>query len=582
MEKINALGEPTILQINGSIKLNGSEVPSVNILDGAPKDLIILKSKNPVEIYHTLLEYFYQKTIGQDDDKLSKLHRLIEVKIDNYKFQFKDESKAKYSLNKEQVIYAFMHDPILNDILEKVRPNGLYKSSRQEVYAAIKSLTREFTGQKIRPQLKYVDYDPTSPDLEDHVVESMKPHTDSTPYPERTKENANWADFTIALAENFGSTGERLTRRAAGDRYVSADLLGDVNTTVDSLYSQMLAKGIPDEVKLNIAGNAISSKLHFTQAQSDAFVLAVLSGLQEKLKSAGKKIAEVRSGGQSGVDESGTKAAIALGLPWSIVAPERFLYRDLSGDHIGIENFMRRFNPDYYDAENTYTFAVDGVGNVVETVVAKKQNARFKIKDKLMEYRQKMRQQPKADSEALMTMWYGDNANDRIKKHMKYKNRKHMSTIMAIIEGFRTSTTRNATMKGYNSGKDRWDQKQPGEIIMFRNWKKGEKEPEVKYEVYCEITDVITWTKEMLKDKALIQEWSDAEGWSTKYFEEQIKPKIEQGIEVKQFKYEVVDIRYDKQHRKDEKDAMDLAEKIRKGKSNSSEIWEFIQGNCGA
>ena len=58
----------------------------------------------------------------------------------------------------------------------------------------------------------------------------------------------------------------------------------------------------------------------------------------------GLNIAEVRSGGQTGVDEAGVKAADALGIKWSILAPKDYWFRDVNNKNIsGREAFMARF-----------------------------------------------------------------------------------------------------------------------------------------------------------------------------------------------------------------------------------------------
>ena len=58
-------------------------------------------------------------------------------------------------------------------------------------------------------------------------------------YPSRTRENANWSDITIALAQDFNTAGEKLTKRAAGNKYVSSILAAESNDAseiVENLY----------------------------------------------------------------------------------------------------------------------------------------------------------------------------------------------------------------------------------------------------------------------------------------------------------------------------------------------------------
>jgi hypothetical protein len=68
------------------------------------------------------------------------------------------------------------------------------------------------------------------------------------------------------------------------------------------------------------------------------------------------KILEVRSGGQSGVDEAGIIAAQRNKMKCSILAPKGFRWRDKKGDEKGDEKegrtaFVNRFKEEYIDYE---------------------------------------------------------------------------------------------------------------------------------------------------------------------------------------------------------------------------------------
>ena len=59
----------------------------------------------------------------------------------------------------------------------------------------------------------------------------------------------------------------------------------------------------------------------------------------------GMKVSEIRSGGQSGIDESGIKAALAYGIPAGITFPRGWLYNDAQGHpHWNKVAFMQRFD----------------------------------------------------------------------------------------------------------------------------------------------------------------------------------------------------------------------------------------------
>jgi hypothetical protein len=56
------------------------------------------------------------------------------------------------------------------------------------------------------------------------------------------------------------------------------------------------------------------------------------------------KIESIRTGGQTGFDEAGAKAAIKLGIPTMILAPKGWTFRDITGKDISNEKqFKARF-----------------------------------------------------------------------------------------------------------------------------------------------------------------------------------------------------------------------------------------------
>ena len=172
--------------------------------------------------------------------------------------------------------------------------------------------------------------------------------TTSPKYHDRTVANARWADMTIAFAVDFSTAGERLTRKAAGDRYLAVDM----PASRDALYSEEYRERIADMLahntehlhsfNLNIAGNGLQTLQAFGIGQSDVddFIAAVI-GLAV---SEGMDVGEIRSGGQSGVDEAGTKAAMRFGIPASQIVPKGFLYNDAEGSpHWNRQSFLARF-----------------------------------------------------------------------------------------------------------------------------------------------------------------------------------------------------------------------------------------------
>ena len=177
------------------------------------------------------------------------------------------------------------------------------------------------------------------------VMESYSPK-----FHDRTVENARWADFTVAFAVDFTSPGERLTATAAGNEYLPFDLPHDGAGLEDYALRRRMAiilshrlESMTEPVRLNVAGSTAAdlARHGISQEQADSFVTDVLGRALDE----GLVIGELRSGGQSGIDEAGTKAALALGIPASQVVPRGFLYLDESGKpHWNRDSFLSRFD----------------------------------------------------------------------------------------------------------------------------------------------------------------------------------------------------------------------------------------------
>ena len=95
---------------------------------------------------------------------------------------------------------------------------------------------------------------------------------------------------------------------------------------------------------LNIAGNGIYTlKGRYTQSQIDNFTYELLKAVTDS-KDLIHPIELIRSGGQTGFDEAGIKAAIRLGIPAKILAPKGFKFRDENGaDRFDKVAFCERF-----------------------------------------------------------------------------------------------------------------------------------------------------------------------------------------------------------------------------------------------
>jgi hypothetical protein len=167
----------------------------------------------------------------------------------------------------------------------------------------------------------------------------------SSGYASRTLKNAS-ADVTIAFAVDFTTGGEKLTKESVEKQkkvYIPIDVNTDNNNFIigDVIYQLNECQA----TTLNIAGNGLyTMRDTCSQQEIDEFTYDFLSLILTSplLKN---KIELIRSGGQTGFDEAGIKAAVNLGIPALILAPQGWLFRDADGNDIRDEQaFKNRFN----------------------------------------------------------------------------------------------------------------------------------------------------------------------------------------------------------------------------------------------
>lgn len=169
-------------------------------------------------------------------------------------------------------------------------------------------------------------------------------------YKPRTIDNIEQSDVTIALASDFKSLGEKLTKKEAESRnkYVSESIGEGSNKSAkeiaESIFNQIKKLGIDTSkpLDLNIAGNGIYQEGMPSQEDVDTLITDILKELQKL----GLQIKSVRSGGQTGVDEAGVKASLALGLPTIIHGTKDFKFRREAKKDISdkIDQYLKRFN----------------------------------------------------------------------------------------------------------------------------------------------------------------------------------------------------------------------------------------------
>lgn len=167
-------------------------------------------------------------------------------------------------------------------------------------------------------------------------------HTE-TGYALRTWENAKRADLTIALAIDFSTPGEILTRKAAYGKYEGIDLLQllkDSNVPAHYLIEKYSSKFL----RLNFAGNGIYSlKKIMDQKFLDDLIFNFIKILHLNMDGF-----SIRSGGQTGLDEAALKAGQKLGLETICLAPKNWMFRDITGKDICDEQaFLARFGDEY-------------------------------------------------------------------------------------------------------------------------------------------------------------------------------------------------------------------------------------------
>lgn len=145
-------------------------------------------------------------------------------------------------------------------------------------------------------------------------------------YGPRTYENAHAADVTIAIAVDYSTAGEKLTHKAAGEKYLDLRFNALDNTQLArKLYLHMKRNNCKS---VNVAGNGIYTlrKHGLTQDYMNEMLYEILT-----LVHLHWPIASVRSGGQTGVDIAGGVAGVALGIPTTLLLPKGFLQRHEDG-----------------------------------------------------------------------------------------------------------------------------------------------------------------------------------------------------------------------------------------------------------
>lgn len=152
--------------------------------------------------------------------------------------------------------------------------------------------------------------------------------SDSDCYKKRTGLNARSADLTIALAVNYNTGGEKLTRLLAGKKFLALPLAKTDRELSIELYRYCRDNNVKS---INVAGNSIATlnrynKNNYTQAEINKRLFNIISPVHNHLK-----FEKMVSGGQTGVDFAGAVVAQVLGIPFEMNMPKDYRQRNIDG-----------------------------------------------------------------------------------------------------------------------------------------------------------------------------------------------------------------------------------------------------------
>jgi hypothetical protein len=158
----------------------------------------------------------------------------------------------------------------------------------------------------------------------------------SSSYGPRTYFNAVNSDVTCAVAIEMHTAGEKLTKKAAGEKYIGFEIGVNLENELDIIdhdllqFSRELYRFCKKkECKvLNIAGNGIYTwgKYDINQKSLNDLLFRLLEPVVKH-----SEIHTIISGGQTGTDIAGLNAGVRLGLDVIATLPKGYLQRDRSG-----------------------------------------------------------------------------------------------------------------------------------------------------------------------------------------------------------------------------------------------------------
>jgi hypothetical protein len=286
---------------------------------------------------------------GRTEAQMKKEGDFSYIKKGLFKKVYKDGVALEVKGGGKAVNYIYK---MINAWGEGIKANEFYTTGQKSVIDNGFEKTNEMEDKVITP---YFDQSVVKKVVPSQPMKAVSGVIDfqeepTSGYRNRTIKNAS-ADATIAIAYDFNSAGEKLTKSSVlnqNKKYlpVSTDVFSSKNDVASTAgkIAQELNKLPNNEITLNIAGNGIYTlKGTMSQSAADNFTLELLEEVQKRLNPE-KKIVSLRTGGQTGFDEAGAKAGIKLGIPTTILAPKGWTFRNIAGQDISNEQqFKARF-----------------------------------------------------------------------------------------------------------------------------------------------------------------------------------------------------------------------------------------------
>lgn len=157
-------------------------------------------------------------------------------------------------------------------------------------------------------------------------------------YAARTKTNVKMADLTVAIATDFRSRGELLTKKLAGAKYLAIKFGTPAKEAVKVILEYMKQHEV---LVINVAGNGIYTlhKEGIDQHKCNVYVYRILRLLQKS-----RPDIEIRSGGQTGIDIAAAIACYVLNIKCTVHYPKGFMFRDMEGqDRFASTDIIKKF-----------------------------------------------------------------------------------------------------------------------------------------------------------------------------------------------------------------------------------------------